>query len=188
MGEQPKNINSDEVDLGQLFLIIGRGFRNLFNFIGSIFKGIFHVLILFLLFVQKNFVILSLALGIGCICGFILDAFKTPKYISKMVVEPNFDSTRQLYNNIEFYNDLARAEDSITLSSALDVSVKEASTIREVFMEPYFDDNQKTRHYNAFLKELDSAVAKTVEYETYIKNFNTMNIRFHEISMVTTNR
>ena len=37
--------NEEEVDLGSLFVIIGKGFKNFFNFIGSIFKGIFHFLI-----------------------------------------------------------------------------------------------------------------------------------------------
>jgi hypothetical protein len=45
-----KNKNEEEVDLGSLFVIIGNGFNNFFNFIGSIFKGIFHSLIITLLF------------------------------------------------------------------------------------------------------------------------------------------
>ncbi len=35
--------SNDEIDLGQLFNIIGNGFRNLFNFFGNIFNGIFHL-------------------------------------------------------------------------------------------------------------------------------------------------
>ena len=42
--------NEEEVDLGSLFVIIGKGFSNFFNFIGSIFKGIFHFTIILLLF------------------------------------------------------------------------------------------------------------------------------------------
>jgi len=42
-----KNTKDDEIELGSLFIIIGRGFSNLFNFIGNIFKGIYHFLILF---------------------------------------------------------------------------------------------------------------------------------------------
>ena len=45
-----KNKNEEEVDLGSLFTVIGNGFKNFFNFIGSIFKGIFHKLILILIF------------------------------------------------------------------------------------------------------------------------------------------
>ena len=49
-----KNNNEEEVDLGSLFVIIGKGFKNFFNFIGSIFKGAFHFLISILLF-KRNF-------------------------------------------------------------------------------------------------------------------------------------
>jgi sorbitol-specific phosphotransferase system component IIC len=42
--------NEEEVDLGYLFVIIGKGFSNLFNFIGNFFKGLFHGIISILIF------------------------------------------------------------------------------------------------------------------------------------------
>ena len=54
-----KNNNEEEVDLGSLFVIIGKGFKNFFNFIGSIFKGIFHRFILILIFLRFH-------LNLGC--------------------------------------------------------------------------------------------------------------------------
>ena len=103
MADQPVNQNnSDEIDLGQLFQMIGRGFQKLFNFIGSIFKGIFHLIMVFLLFVQKNIIVIVAAIIIGGVGGFILDIMSPEKYISRMVVEPNFNSVQQLYNNIAF--------------------------------------------------------------------------------------
>ena len=33
-----KQNNEEEVDLGSLFIIIGNGFKKLFNFIGGVFK------------------------------------------------------------------------------------------------------------------------------------------------------
>ena len=44
--ENSKSNNEEEVDLGSLFVIIGKGFSKFFNFIGAIFKGIFHSIIL----------------------------------------------------------------------------------------------------------------------------------------------
>jgi len=52
---QHKNNHEEEVDLGTLFQIIGRGFAKFFNFIGSIFKGIFHLLIISLIFLKTNY-------------------------------------------------------------------------------------------------------------------------------------
>jgi len=42
MGKKSKKTQQEEeVDLGQLFKLIGNGFRNFFNFIGSILNKLF---------------------------------------------------------------------------------------------------------------------------------------------------
>ena len=184
---QTNNKNSDEIDLGQLFQLIGNAFQKFFNFIGSIFKGLFQALILLLLFLQKNFLILMIAVLVGVVGGYFLDQYKTPKYISKMVVEPNFNSVRQLYNNIDFYNDLADAKDSIALSRALSISVSEASSIKEIFVDSYSDENQKIKLFDQFIRELDTTTVKALDYESYLKNFNSMDARFHQISVISSN-
>lgn len=186
MAEQAKNNSSDEIDLGQLFQLIGKGFQKLFDFIGAIFKGVFNLIIVFLLFLQKNFVLLAITVVIGGIVGFLVDLYKTPKYVSKMVVEPNFNSVQQLYNNIDFYNDLANAKDSLSLSRALDISVSEAATISKVFVDSYSDENQKIQLFDEFIRELDTTTVKALDYESYLKNFNSMDARFHQISLIST--
>ncbi len=187
MPEQPVNTPSDEIDLGQLFQLIGRGFQKLFNFISSIFKGLFHILILFLLFLQKNGIILGIAVVVGAVGGYILDSIKPEKYISKMVVEPNFNSVQQLYNNIDFYNDLAKAEDSVALADALKISTSEAASIKEIFVDSYSDENQKIKLFDEFVRELDTSTVKAIDFESYLKNFNSMDARFHQISLISTN-
>ena len=187
MPEQPVNTPSDEIDLGQLFQLIGRGFQKIFNFIGSIFKGLFHILILFLLFLQKNGIILGIAVVVGAVGGYILDSIKPEKYISKMVVEPNFNSVQQLYNNIDFYNDLAKAEDSVALADALKISTSEAASIKEIFVDSYSDENQKIKLFDEFVRELDTSTVKAIDFESYLKNFNSMDARFHQISLISTN-
>src|SRR5690606_30883093 len=133
----PNNTASEEIDLGQLFQLIGNAFKKLFRFIGDIFKGIFHIVILFLLFLQKHFIKFVIVAAIGLALGIYLDMVKQPKYISTMVVEPNFNSVQQLYNNINFYNELAEAEDSLALADVFDISAQEASFIKELRVESY---------------------------------------------------
>ena len=101
--ELPQPQASEEVDLGQLFKLIGNAFNRFFNFIGSIFKGIFGLIITFLLFIQKHFIKFVVAGVIGLAIGVYLDMVKETKYISTMVLEPNFQSVQQLYNNINFF-------------------------------------------------------------------------------------
>ncbi|MBW8242628.1 hypothetical protein K1F50_07430 [Muricauda oceani] len=187
MADQPVNQkNSDEIDLGQLFQMIGKGFQKLFNFIGSIFKGIFHLIVLFLLFIQKNIIFIGAAIIIGGVAGFVLDRTTPEKYISRMVVEPNFNSVQQLYNNIAFYNDLADAQDSVALATALNITEHEAASIKEIFTDSYSDENQKIKLFDEFIRELDTTTVKAIDYTNYLENFNSMDARFHQISMIST--
>ncbi|MDL5510245.1 hypothetical protein QSE00_00355 [Arenibacter sp. M-2] len=183
----PNHSSSEEVDLGQLFQVIGNGFRKFFLFIGNIFKGIFHAVILFLLFLQKHFIKFAIAAVVGLALGIYLDMVKEPKYISTMVVEPNFNSVQQLYNNVNFYNELAEAEDSIALAEALDVTVKEAAKLKKFVVESYSDENQKVQLFDKFVRSLDSTTKKAIDMENYLKNFNSMDARFHTISVTATN-
>ncbi|WP_313859910.1 hypothetical protein [Allomuricauda sp. NBRC 101325] len=167
--------------------MIGNVFQKFFNFIGSIFKGIFHLIMLFLLFIQKNIIIIGAALIIGGIGGFILDKMTPTKYVSKMVVEPNFNSVQQLYNNISFYNDLADAQDSVALATALNITEREAASIKEIFADSYSDENQKIKLFDEFIRELDTTTVKTIDFQNYLENFNSMDARFHQISVISTN-
>lgn len=177
---------SEEVDLGQLFNAIGRLFDRFFRFIGRIFTGLFGVLLLFLFFIQKHFIKLLAVFVIGFIVGAILDMKKEPQYISSMVIEPNFNSVQQLYNNVGFYDELAKAKDSISLSEALNITTKEALSIKKFSVESYSDENQKILLFDRFVRSLDSTTKKTIDLKDYLKNFNSFDARFHTISVTAT--
>jgi hypothetical protein len=183
----PQPQKSEELDLGQLFKLIGNAFDRFFKFIGSIFKGIFGVIILFLLFLQKNFIKLVIVGVIGIAIGFYLDITLKPKYISTMVVEPNFHSVQQLYNNIDFYNELARAKDSNALAEAFKITKKQASTIKKFKVESYSDENQKIQLFDRFVRSLDTTTQKTIDMKAYLENFNSFDARFHTVSVIATN-
>ncbi|OYX28460.1 MAG: hypothetical protein B7Z06_01625 [Flavobacteriales bacterium 32-35-8] len=183
----PQPQQSEEVDLGQLFKLIGNAFDRFFKFIGSIFKGIFGVIILFLLFLQKNFIKLVIVGVLGLAIGVFIDFIKEPKFISTMVVEPNFNSVQQLYNNINFYNELAEAEDSTALADVLKITKKQASTIKEFKVESYSDENQKIQLFDRFVRSLDTTTQKAIDMEAYLKNFNSFDARFHTVSIIATN-
>lgn len=183
--QQPSN-SSEEVDLGQLFQLIGNAFRKLFQFIGNIFKGIFAIILVFLLFLQKHFLKFVIAGIIGLAIGIYLDMTKETKFISSMVVEPNFNSVQQLYNNVNFYNELAEAEDSTALAEALDISPSEAFSIKQFTVESYSDENQKVQLFDKFVRSLDTTTQKAIDMEAYLKNFNSLDARFHTISVTAT--
>ncbi|MBO3096754.1 hypothetical protein [Gelidibacter pelagius] len=178
--DQPQN---EEVDLGQLFNAIGRLFSRFYRFIGRIFTGLFGVVVLFLLFIQKHFVKLVAVVVVGVILGTILDIKKEPLYVSTMVIEPNFNSVQQLYNNVGFYKELAKAKDSLSLSEALNITTKEAISIKNFSVESYSDENQKIVLFDRFVRSLDSTTKKAIDMKAYLKNFNSFDARFHTISV-----
>lgn len=185
--ELPQPQASEEVDLGQLFKLIGNAFNRFFKFVASIFIGIFHVFILFLLFIQKHFVKLAITAIIGLAIGIFLDINKEPRFVSTMVIEPNFNSVQQLYNNINFYNELADAKDSTALSEAFNISKNEAATIKELRVESYSDENQKVQLFDKFVRSLDTTTQKTIDMGAYLKNFNSLDARFHTIAVIASN-
>ncbi|WP_445958155.1 hypothetical protein [Yeosuana sp.] len=185
--ELPQPQQSEEVDLGQLFKLIGNAFNRFFRFIASIFIGIFHVIILFLLFLQKHFIKFAIIGIIGLAIGIYLDHNKVTTYISSMVVEPNFNSAQQLYNNIGFYNELAGAQDSTALAGVFNISKTEAASIKAFKVESYSDENQKVQLFDKFVRSLDSTTQKAIDMEAYLKNFNSLDARFHSIFVIATN-
>ena len=70
MSTNQKN-NEEEIDLGSLFVIIGKGFSNFFNFIGNVFKAIFNFLIIILIFFKQHFIKIAIAALIGVVAGII---------------------------------------------------------------------------------------------------------------------
>jgi hypothetical protein len=185
--ELPQPQASEEVDLGQLFKLIGNAFNKFFRFIASIFKGLFHLIILFLLFIQKHLIKLTIIGIVSLAVGIFLDFNKEPRFISTMVVEPNFNSVQQLYNNIGFYNELADAQDTTALAEAFNISKNEAATIKEFRVESYSDENQKVQLFDKFVRSLDTTTQKTIDMEAYLKNFNSLDARFHTVSVIATN-
>ncbi|AXT51982.1 hypothetical protein D1818_14425 [Aquimarina sp. BL5] len=178
-----KENTSEEIDLGQLFKLIGDGLNKLFRFIGNIFKGVFHLIIQFLQFLRINFLKFVIAGLVGVAIGWYWDSVSKPVYRSSMIVEPNFNSAQQLYNNVEFYNELAKEGAYQTLASSLKISDKEAETITKIEIEAFSDDNQKLKQFSDFVSKLDSISRMSLSYEDYLKNFNNINARFHKIQL-----
>ena len=176
-----KSNSSEEIDFGQLFSLLGKGFDKLLTLIGTFFQHVIKVVLNSLIFIQKHSLKLLIAGVIGGGIGFYLDMQEKPIYQSAMVVSPNFNSAQQLYNNIEFYNELAKEKDIKSLSRALSLEPKEAETIREIAVESYTDETQKIKQFSEFISSLDTISQRNVDYEEYLKNYNDINSKFHRV-------
>jgi hypothetical protein len=178
-----KNNNEEEVDLGSLFVLIGKGFSNFFNFIGNIFKGFFHVLISILIFFKINSVKISVAALIGLMPGIFFQMKKEKTYASSLLVEPNFKSASQLYNNVNYYNDLVEQQDTLGLETTFKLDKETAASLKEFTIEPVKNENDIINAYNAFI--LDTATVSRYGFDQFKKSFRMLDYRIHEIRVVS---
>ena len=179
-----QNIPQDEeIDLGSLFKIIGKGFSNLFNAIGNFFKGILHYFILLLLFLRNNALKLGLAVFVGAAIGLYLDLTKPKLYSSTMIVEPNFKSALQLYQNIDFYHELVKQKDSILLAETFQIPVSEASKLKGFYIEPIRNENEKYEFFDDFIDEVDTTTVRKIDIDKFIKSFTDYDYKYHRIKV-----
>lgn len=185
--------NQGEVDLIQLFRIIGNAFASLVSFVKRILIFIYDLVIRTILFFRKNAFKIGIAILIGFGLGYFFETKKKPVYSSSMIVKPNFDSTRQLYTNISYFNELrssGREEDLSLLSNIFQIKPELAQTISSISIEPILEENDKITHYGTFLAELDSIPSADVKlsFTNYTDNIPYYVIDNHKINVVSTDR
>ena len=175
--------NNEEIDLGNLFKIIGKGFSNLFKAIGGFFKEVFHYFVVLLIFFRNNALKLSLAALLGGGIGLFLDVTKPKTYSSTMIVEPNFKSTQQLYNNINFYHELVKQKDSVVLGNVLGLSPHEASKLKGFYIKPIRNENEKLERFDDFIERVDTATVKNINIKEFKRNFTDYDYKYHKIKV-----
>lgn len=82
--------SSDEIDLGQLFQLIGRGFNAIFQFFLRLF-----------LYLKKNIFILIGLIVLGFGVGYGLSKIIAKKLKTEVIVKPQFESKNYLYDAID---------------------------------------------------------------------------------------
>jgi len=101
MAENQINNNSDEIDLGQLFQLIGRGFTKLFNTFLRLF-----------LFLKKSIFILGGLVIVGLATGYGLNKVISKKLKTEVIVKPNLESKNYLYDVIDEIQSNIKAKDT----------------------------------------------------------------------------
>lgn len=179
----PEQSNSEEVDLGQLFKLIGNAFNRFFRFIGSILNSLFLAFVWLVFFIKKHIIKFVIAAIIGFGFGYIKEMISDPIYKSSIVVKQNYKTGENLYSVLENYNLLIVEKDSITLSNNLQISPKEAGNILKFEVEAVLSENQKLKLYDNYKKELDSVLATTIDFEMYVEMSDEYEYQFQKITV-----
>ncbi|MFK5878253.1 MAG: hypothetical protein QM478_02020 [Flavobacteriaceae bacterium] len=164
----PITVKEEEIDLGKLFSLIGNAFSNLFNFIGKLLKGVFHYLVILLIFIRENLKALILAIVIGATLGFVLDFISPKIYRYDMIIEPNYRSIDQVYEKLEYYNVLIKNGDSVTLKNNFNISYKSANSLVGFELNPYETRKDQILAYDAFLKSTDTLTHEYFAFNDFI--------------------
>jgi len=180
---------SEEVDLGQLFKLIGNAFQRFFDFIASIFKGAYKVILLLLIHIYKRIVWYAGALFIGVVVGFIVDKTSDKMYGANMFIETNFNSARQVYENVKQFHQLAYIDkDTLELAKRLNISPSEASKLKGFYLEPDLDENEMAQMYSVFYVRLDSLSRVTMTFDIYKESLTPYNFPIHKLGVSSTDK
>lgn len=165
--KSPITVKEEEVDLSKLFSMIGNLFSKLFQNIEKFIKGLFHYLILLLIFLRGHLIKLLLAISIGATIGFIIDYISPVKYTYDMIIQPNYRSIDQIYEKIEYYNVLIEEKDTITLSNEFDISFKIAKNLDRFELIPYETLKDQILAFDEFVKKTDTLTQKHFTFNTF---------------------
>ena len=181
----PEPSNSEEVDLGQLFKLIGNAFNRFFRFIGSILNSLFLAFVWLVFFFKKHAIKIAIAAILGFGFGLLKERISEPVYKTSIVIKQNYRTGENLYSALDNYNQLISENDSITLSNDLQISPQEAKNILSFEIEPVLSESQKLKLYDNYRKELDSVLASTIDFETFEKMSTEYDFQFQKITVKT---
>ena len=99
---QQETSSIDEIDLGQLFNMIGKGFTNLFNSFLRLF-----------LYIKRNLIKLGILVLAGLLVGFGLSKIITKKQKIEVIVKPNLESKNYLYDVVNEIGANIKAKDTL---------------------------------------------------------------------------
>jgi len=176
----------EEVDLGSLFMVIGNGFKNFFNFIWKVLVGIFNFIIQILLFIRGNLIKIGIAGIIGGGIGLYQELNEEDIYEADLLVQPNFNSSRQLYNNIGYYNSLIANGDSVSLGKVFNISSTAAAKLRGFEVKPIKSDYDKIELYHEMVKSYDTVVTVNYTFDELKRSFTDFHYKVHAIHVEST--
>ncbi|MDC0380136.1 hypothetical protein OAM52_00510 [Flavobacteriaceae bacterium] len=179
---------SEEVDLGQLFKMIGNAFQRLFQFIGSIFNTLFLAFVWFVFFIRKRAVVLLIAAVAGLLLGLILDKTSPPTYKSSITVKQNYATGENLYGSLDYYNSLLIDGDYEVLGRILGLKKNISEDIIGIEIEPIITDNDRVVMFDKYISGLDSLAASKVEYEVFVENIEDYKHQMQQISIKSKTR
>lgn len=181
----PEPQSTEEVDLGQLFKLIGKAFDRFFKFIGNLLNKFFLAFVWIVFFIKRHFIKIAIAGVIGFALGLVKQKIAEPIYKSEIVIKQNYNTGENLYRSIEYINQLISEQDSMSLANNLSVTPNKAKTMLGFEVEPILNDNQRMSLFDEYTKSLDSVLATNIDFDTYVENYSDYSFSRQKITLWT---
>ncbi|NQZ43245.1 MAG: hypothetical protein HRT65_02970 [Flavobacteriaceae bacterium] len=170
MAEHPKQTASDEIELGQLFQLMGSGFN-------KFFKGVLRLF----LYLKRNALILIGLCVFGALLGLGLKQITNEKMLTEIIVRPNLDSREYLYDVIKEIQANIKSQNQSFFES-MDIDIKEYEGV-EIEVKSLGNKKSKLEDelkYLELLKGLDFSTSVSDIVRNEILSRNSLN---HKISI-----
>jgi len=177
--------NNEEVDLGQLFKLIGKGFSNIAASIRRFFKWILNLFIKAALFIKKHFIKIAIVTVAGIAFGFYKDSISVKTYSSTIRVSQNYHAAKQLYTEIASINN-AFSEEESKARFIKKFGLTEEDDVSATII-PIKSNKLELETFNNFIKELDTTAIRTADFQSFVKGLSDVDYPIQEITITTTN-
>ncbi len=172
MADRPaqNNTSSDEIDLGQLFQMIGKGFHKIWIAFLRLF-----------LFLKKYALILVGLIILGLAAGYGLNQIIDKKLKIEVIVKPNLESKNYLYNVVDEIENNLRSGDTVFFKTiGADVS---NLTEFKISIEP-LDDQKKVETDFEYLELLEKFQSNEEFSEVIKSEFLNKSTLSHKITFL----
>lgn len=190
----PEHSDSD-ADVGLLLYKTGRAIKQFFLWLGRILNRLGRAVIIGALFILRNIIWLAAGTLIGLAFGYYQFQKHGNYYFAQMTVKANFNSTRSLYNQIEYLNSLIAAGKSDDLAGIFNITAKEATQLIDfsanfvqselITAEMY--QEQFMEHDRTVKVRQDTFWLRTIKYNDFKESLTKFDYPYHDITVRSTN-
>jgi len=189
--KQQSKPQENEVDLGVFLTVMARIFKKISSLVNLIFLSLSEFLLLFLLFIKRRLLWLTLGFLLGLVFGLQQYFSKGPSYYSDMVVRSNFESARLLYNQIDYFNSLIKETRPKDLSAIFHIPENDAARLIKFEIIPVDDEIEAAKLYrNTFLEYKRSSIhgvdtiwTRTMRFYDFKKSLKPYDFPLQQITL-----
>ncbi|MEO8582505.1 MAG: hypothetical protein ABI415_01845 [Flavitalea sp.] len=191
----PVDYRDSDADLNMLLYKFGRSVKNFLLWIGAGLTRLGGGIVSILVFLLRNFIWIIIGSAAGLAYGLFFLSRNGASFSSEMTLRTNFNSSRELYNTMDYLNALIAGGKSVELGKIFEISPAEADQLSQFTAEPVKSELIAAQIYrDEFLQfdrsklvRQDTFWVRTIKYDDFKESLTKYDYPFHSINALTTN-